>query len=158
MNLADAIRKAANKGLVGDNSSQWSDDGSTVVLGGQEAPAEKQLGSPFVVPESKQVSHTAPTIPDHGTQTGNAVRLEIFLSGEQMTGMLKAIMAGQHSVLTLREAASYLRIGSNTLLKLAEEGEIPAVEIDGRYRFPKSNLDDWLAVQSMAGEEGQDVA
>ena len=80
-----------------------------------------------------------------------------FLNGEQMAGMLKAIMAGQHYVLTVREAASYLRVSPKTIEKLVEDGEIPAVEIDGRYRFPKSNLDDWLA-QSAEHEEEKDVA
>jgi excisionase family DNA binding protein len=101
---------------------------------------------------------TAPEPLHQAASGGNAVRLEIFLNGEQMAGMLKAIMAGQHSVLTVREAASYLRISPKTIERLAEEGEIPVVEIDGRYRFPKSNLDDWLASQSAENEEEKDVA
>lgn len=91
-------------------------------------------------------------------QSGNVVRLELFLSAEQMSGLFKAIMAGQHTVLTLREAAAFLRVSQDTLLKLAEEGEIPGVHLEGRWRFPKANLEDWLTMQSMSHEEGEDVA
>ncbi|MBL8067112.1 MAG: helix-turn-helix domain-containing protein [Armatimonadetes bacterium] len=89
---------------------------------------------------------------------GNVVRLELFLSAEQMSGMFRAIMAGQHTVMTAREAAAYLRIGKDTLMKLAEEGEIPGILIDGRWRFPKPNLDDWLMLNQHGQEEIDDVA
>lgn len=89
---------------------------------------------------------------------GNAIRLEIFLSGEQMATMLKAIMAGQHTVLTLREAAAYLRLGSKSLEQLVEAGEIPALEIDGRWRFPKNSLDEWMAMKTATSEDKKNVA
>lgn len=95
---------------------------------------------------------------------GNVVRLELFLSAEQMSGLFRAIMAGQHTVMTAREAAAYLRVSKDTLMKLAEEGEIPGILIDGRWRFPKPNLDEWLSLQrvnqddSNDNEEQEDVA
>jgi excisionase family DNA binding protein len=155
VNLADAIRKAASKGVVEVQPATRA----------PEQPFQSAAKSP-VEPDLK--SNNGPThieVPVHApeplnaaVQGGNAVRLEIFLNGEQMAGMLKAIMAGQHSVLTVREAASYLRVSPKTIERLIEDGEIPAVEIDGRYRFPKSNLDDWLAHQSAEHEEEKDVA
>ena len=75
-----------------------------------------------------------------------------------MGGLFRAIMAGQHTVLTVREAASYLRISQDALVKLAEDGEIPGVLLDGRWRFPKPNLDDWLTMQSVGQEDSEDVA
>lgn len=152
MNLADAIRKAAHL------HAPETEPANRAVT---EATQEEQVEQPRLQGEApifKSAPPVTPIFPELQATNGNAVRLEIFLSGEQMTGMLKAIMAGQHSVLTLREAASYLRISSSSLVRLAEEGEIPAVEIDGRYRFPKSNLDDWLATQSLTSEEDKDVA
>jgi excisionase family DNA binding protein len=146
VNLADAIRKAANRGVI-DVSPEAFATGNEPFAWPEEPTMNQQTSTP---------KPTAPEAP--AVQFGNAIRLEIFLSGEQMAGMLKAIMAGQHSVLTLREAASYLRISPRTLEKLVEDGEIPAVEIDGRYRFPKSNLDDWLANTSAEHEEEKDVA
>ena len=150
MNLADAIRKAANNVLVDVHPP------APIFESPQEAaaPVETTLkNNPIHNPNAHAPEPITP-----GLSGGNAVRLEIFLNGEQMAGMLKAIMAGQHSVLTLREAASYLRVSPKTLEKLADGGEIPAVEIDGRYRFPKSNLDDWLAATSAENEEEKNVA
>lgn len=155
MNLADAIRKASNKGVV---------DVQPVTLA-HEQPFQnptRKLEEPNLKsnngPTHIEMPVHAPEPLNAAVQGGNAVRLEIFLNGEQMAGMLKAIMAGQHSVLTVREAASYLRVSPKTIERLIEDGEIPAVEIDGRYRFPKSNLDDWLAHQSAEHEEEKDVA
>ena len=153
MNLADAIRKAANKGPAEVNPVADINEPEKDIW-----QAVAPQAAPKPVPKAVELPSVAPEVPHHSVQGGNAIRLEIFLNGEQMSGMLKAIMAGQHSVLTLREAASYLRISPGTLEKLAEDGEIPAVEIDGRYRFPKSNLDDGLASQSASNEEEKDVA
>lgn len=85
--------------------------------------------------------------------SGNAVRLELFLTPEQMNLMLRAVMASHHSVMTLREAASYLRMSPGTLERMAQEHEVPAFVIDGRWRFPKPALDEWLAIRSLSGEE-----
>lgn len=155
MNLADAIRKAANKpgfdGLQEQAVGEQPKGGSATW---PQEPTMKNNNSPSHIEMPSQ----SPEPLNPALQNGNAVRLEIFLNGEQMAGMLKAIMAGQHSVLTVREAASYLRVSPKAIERMAVEGEIPAVEIDGRYRFPKSNLDDWLASQSAENEEEKDVA
>ena len=108
--------------------------------------------------ENPEPRGQAPEPPPTSVTSGNAVRLELFLSGEQMTAMLRAIMAGQHSVLTLREAAAYLRVSPSTLEKLVESDEIPGVEIDGRWRFPKLNLDEWLLEKLHKSKEKNDAA
>ncbi len=92
--------------------------------------------------------------------SGNVVRLEMFLNNEQMTSMLKALMAGQHSILTLREAAAFLRIAPSRLLELAETGEVPGILLDGRWRFPRHSLDEWIYHEGMNKEssEKKDVA
>lgn len=172
MNLADAIRKAAKSQVIEEPT-----DVKPVTKEqepAQEAPEEKtevskQSNRKEDEPKPSQntdlwgtkqldVSGTPPEPPSSAILSGNAVRLELFLSGEQMSAMLKAIMAGQHSVLTLREAASYLRVTPSTLEKWAEEGEVPAVDIDGRWRFPKTNLDEWLAYKASSTEEEKNVA
>lgn len=166
MNLADAIRKAAKSQvheeptrLETKQQLQWPEP---------KSPEEKQeVNTNEIQPEipidppTRQIdiSGRLPEPPSSAILSGNAVRLELFLSGEQMSAMLKAIMAGQHSVLTLREAASFLRVTPSTLEKWAVEEEIPAVNIDGRWRFPKTNLDEWLAEKaSGSGEENKNVA
>lgn len=144
MNLADALRRVNSEGqpLPGPQAAA-SEPGS-------ERLAEVPVAQPADPVQIPDVAH--PHV------AGNIVRLELFLSAEQMGGLFRAIMAGQHTVLTLREAAAYLRIGQDSLLKLAEEGEIPGVQIEGRWRFPKPNLDDWMTLQSVVSEDTDHVA
>jgi excisionase family DNA binding protein len=47
-------------------------------------------------------------------------------------------------VLTLAEAASYLRVPEEELLRLAEHRDIPAQRIGGEWRFLKRALGYWL--------------
>lgn len=47
-------------------------------------------------------------------------------------------------VLTLDEAAGYLRISKKVVRDLATRGSLPARQIDRDWRFLKSALDDWL--------------
>ena len=89
---------------------------------------------------------------------GNAVRFEIFLSPDQLSCLFRALVATQHSMLTLREAAHYLRIPSSTLELLASDGKIPALQIDSRWRFPKSGIDEWIMLQSFREGEVGDAA
>jgi excisionase family DNA binding protein len=152
MNFADAIRKVS----VDPQTSQALGLESPVRPSGPVAPASVSVPAPA---ESVTTDgHDVPSAPNPAVHSGNVVRLELFLSAEQMGGLFRAIMAGQHTVMTAREAASYLRLSKERLMKLAEEGEIPGVVIDGRWRFPKPNLDDWLTMHSHVSEEAEDVA
>jgi excisionase family DNA binding protein len=47
-------------------------------------------------------------------------------------------------VLTLNEAAAYLRFPEQEVLRLAEQREIPAKQIGGEWRFLKRGLGHWL--------------
>lgn len=47
-------------------------------------------------------------------------------------------------ILTLREAADYLRVAEGDLLRLAEDGAIPARKIGSEWRFLQSAIDEWL--------------
>jgi excisionase family DNA binding protein len=60
--------------------------------------------------------------------------------------------------MTLREAASYLRIPASTLEQLAADGKIPALQLEGRWRFPKSGVDEWVMLQSFKDGEVGDAA
>jgi len=143
MNLADAIRKASTEGVP----DQGNDSFSLASASSSDSKSENQT-----------MDNNTPEPAHPHVNGGNVVRLELFLTAEQMSGMFRAIMAGQHTVLTLREAASYLRVNANKLVKLAEAGDIPGVLIEGSWRFPKPNLDDWLTMQSVNHEEQEDVA
>lgn len=50
-------------------------------------------------------------------------------------------------LMTIKEAANYLRISSSTIYKLVEKGRIPASKVGGAWRFKKDVLDDWLNMQ-----------
>jgi excisionase family DNA binding protein len=47
-------------------------------------------------------------------------------------------------ILTAGEAAAYLRVSEDALLKLAGEGAVPAQKIGEEWRFLKRALNDWL--------------
>lgn len=149
MNLADALRRVNSETAAGNPVAAPRPTTSSPSTAAHTAPSpEKAYTESFSIPNETS-SHV---------HSGNVVRLELFLSAEQMGGLFRAIMAGQHTVLTLREAASFLRISQDALVKMAEDGEIPGVLMEGRWRFPKSNLEEWLVVHSNHAEESEDVA
>jgi excisionase family DNA binding protein len=48
------------------------------------------------------------------------------------------------AVLTLSEAAAYLRVAENHVQRLAEMHELPGRRIGGEWRFLRAGLQDWL--------------
>lgn len=54
-------------------------------------------------------------------------------------------MDRQHEILTLTEAAEFLRISPETLRDLACRGQIPGRLVGNDWRFPRSKLVEWLA-------------
>lgn len=50
-------------------------------------------------------------------------------------------------VLTLTEAAEYLRLPEETLARQAARGAIPGQQVGDAWRFLKRALDDWLSRQ-----------
>src|SRR5689334_14911908 len=51
---------------------------------------------------------------------------------------------GPNEVLTLSEAAAYLRVADEEVLRLASLHELPGRQIGGEWRFLKAGLQDWL--------------
>lgn len=76
------------------------------------------------------------------------VRMEIHLRPDQIDRVMQAIQSSAHAVMTLSEAARYLRISPAKLKRLAEMGQIPGIALENCWRFPKTTLDDWLNGQS----------
>ena len=48
------------------------------------------------------------------------------------------------SILTLAEAAAYLRVSERDLAELADRNELPARKVAGEWRFLRRGLDYWL--------------
>lgn len=132
MNLADAIRMAS-----GD---------------GNHFPAEAAPRIPMTLLENS-APEGVPEPPQPMPGGSTAVRLEMFLSPEQLQGLFRSVMATQHSILTLREAAHFLRVQSHVLEEMAEGGRVPAFQVDGKWRFSRSGLDEWLQLQSATRTE-----
>lgn len=143
MNLADAIRQAAQS-----SGSPLPSEQHTPKVELIETPA-----TPVAAEPTESTMHHAneetrvPDAPSPAVLGGGVVRLELFLSPEQLSGLFRAVVANQHTVMTLREAAQYLRISPSMLEGMANEGKVPALLIDGKWRFARTAVDEWLNLQ-----------
>lgn len=52
------------------------------------------------------------------------------------------------NLMTLKEVAKLLRLSPQTLYKMLELGEIPAVKIGSQWRFDREQLKSWLSNHS----------
>ena len=48
-------------------------------------------------------------------------------------------------ILTVDEAAEYLKIPRSSVYKLAQQGKIPAQKVGRHWRFHRDTLVDWIA-------------
>ena len=53
-----------------------------------------------------------------------------------------------HDVLTLREAAEFLRLSERSLYDLARSHRVPAAQLGGKWLFPRTQLERWLTAQA----------
>ncbi|WP_058119143.1 helix-turn-helix domain-containing protein [Photobacterium kishitanii] len=44
-------------------------------------------------------------------------------------------------ILTLKEAAAYLKLAEKTVYRLASEGKLPGFKVDGFWRFKREDLE-----------------
>ncbi len=130
MNLVDAIRKAAqqSQGVQGESAT-------TAPRAPASAPAN------------------ASDAPQHEPEAMQTVRFEVRLTNQQLYDLLSWLARALHPVMTLREAAHYLRLRIAELEALAEQGAIPAFKVDGRWRFLKNALDEWMLLQKASDLE-----
>lgn len=47
-------------------------------------------------------------------------------------------------IMTIGEAAQYLRISSSSLYKLAQDGRVPCQKVGRHWRFRREAIDRWL--------------
>ena len=57
-----------------------------------------------------------------------------------------------NDLLTVKEVAKLLRLSPQTLYKMLEQGEIPAMRIGKQWRFEASVVKNWLESQGSASE------
>ena len=53
-------------------------------------------------------------------------------------------------LLTTKEVAEMLRMRIETITRKAEQGLLPAVKIDGRWRIPQDKLEEWFREKEAA--------
>jgi PTS system nitrogen regulatory IIA component len=53
-------------------------------------------------------------------------------------------MTEDDNVMTLAEMADYLKIAKRSLLRMAQNGDIPGTKIASQWRFMRSVVDDWM--------------
>ena len=148
MNLADAIRQAAQS-----NGNPLPSEQRAPKIEVIDNPA---YSTPTPATESNmEHAHEESRLPDPPSPAvlgGGVVRLELFLSPEQLSGLFRAVVANQHTVMTLREAAQYLRIAPSQLEQMANDGKVPALLIDGKWRFARHAVVEWLNLQGKQRE------
>lgn len=50
----------------------------------------------------------------------------------------------QREILTIQEAAEFLKLGRRSLYKLAKQGQIPCKKVLNKWRFEKEALKTWI--------------
>ncbi len=55
-------------------------------------------------------------------------------------------------LLTVQEAARYLRLNPRSVYLLAQRGALPATRVTGKWLFPEHLLDEWLEASARGGE------
>ena len=99
--------------------------------------------------EASPSAASAPALAEDADSV-QTVRFEVRLTNQQLYDLLQWMARNLHPVMTLREAAHYLRLRTTELQALAESGEIPAFKVDGKWRFLKNALDEWMMAQRAA--------
>ena len=59
-----------------------------------------------------------------------------------------------HNLLTVKETAKYLRIPLPTVYYLVQRGQLPAIQIGGRWRIKKNALDKDILKEEKSGQIG----
>ncbi|MEA2552505.1 MAG: hypothetical protein QOJ65_681 [Fimbriimonadaceae bacterium] len=80
------------------------------------------------------------------------VKFELMLTPEQLSALFRGVVTAEHTVMTLPEAAKHLRIAGRELEEMAKLGQIPAFLINGKWRFSRNSVDEWLTQQSFRKE------
>lgn len=172
MNLVDAIRAAAQKPQepietplipISEDRTPYQETDTPVTASSQQT----QLIPPDPAPKAKPVqdSQSTPVMLEDHMDSMRVVRFEVLLTQQQVGDLMQWMAHNMRSVMTLREAAHYLRLRMVQVQALAEHGDLPAFRVDGKWRFLKTTLDEWMSLQHASdfetvptAQEGKQVA
>ncbi|MBL8087158.1 MAG: helix-turn-helix domain-containing protein [Chthonomonas sp.] len=148
MRLVDAIRNATVQAAAAARTDEPI---------AHQAPMEVAVAHAYESdPTVDQSDFERATNAAQATPGMNIVRLELFLTQEQVHSLLRGALATHRAVMTTKEVASYLRLHMATVDEMAASGALPAFQAEGTWRFLKSSVDAWL--QKQAGQEGTEHA
>jgi excisionase family DNA binding protein len=81
-----------------------------------------------------------------------------MLSGERVgscsEGMLMAVNQAGHALLTLAEAAAYLRVHPRTMTRLLQARQVTGVRVGRQWRIRQTDLDAYLTAGTRSNAEG----
>jgi excisionase family DNA binding protein len=80
------------------------------------------------------------TRPFHISESGMEV-----VTVDTLAEVLRQHLGRLDEVLTVDEAAAFLRISRSVLYELIGRGEVPYRKVGGKYRFSRERLVQWLA-------------
>jgi excisionase family DNA binding protein len=69
--------------------------------------------------------------------------VKVFLEGLNMSQVVETA-----EVLTLEEAAAFLRVSPDAVMRLVVQQALPGRQIEGQWRFLRAALADWLREKS----------
>ena len=76
------------------------------------------------------------------------VRIELFLSPDQIQHLLKDSIGAQRTIMTAHEVALLLRTTTKNVEHLAEEGKLPGFLLENAWRFNRETIDEWVSAHS----------
>ena len=77
---------------------------------------------------------------------------QVYNTHNYLEGLIQVSETPSHNLLTVKETAEYLRIPLPTVYYLVQRGQIPAIQIGGRWRIKKSALDRDILRQDKQGQ------
>lgn len=129
MNMAEAIRRASGGAQTAVTEAAYLPE------------TQPQVVAAIVETEEYiDIRSDAPAIPG-----GKTVRLELTLGPEQIALLMRSVLQTQHTVLTSREAAAVLRITPHAIEQMAARAEVPAFQVEGKWRFARTAIDEWMS-------------
>lgn len=56
--------------------------------------------------------------------------------------------------MTVKDVADYLKVSTDLIYQLAQQGNIPVSKVGNRWRFKKQKIDIWMAKKDIAKRKG----
>ncbi|PIT76575.1 helix-turn-helix domain-containing protein [Limnohabitans sp. B9-3] len=66
-----------------------------------------------------------------------------------------SLSAESEGILTIKEVADYLKVTERTIYRLSQAKKIPSFKVGGMWRYPRKDIDAWIARQTTVTEIAQ---